>query len=94
MKNAKFHKNEQGRKIQTSELLGGATPPFKFHKIQLEKASRFGVVHLPSPDAIRLVAQELKGTSHSARATKIKWRDGELRQQQGVRVWPAQDISG
>ncbi|GAA3419971.1 hypothetical protein [Streptosporangium vulgare] len=62
VKNAKFHKDGQGRKMPTSELLAGATPTFRFHKIQLERASKFGVVHLPSPERIRAAARELRIT--------------------------------
>lgn len=59
VKNAKFHKDGHGRKLPTSELLSGAAPRFRFHKIQLERASRFGVVHLPSPERIRIASREL-----------------------------------
>ncbi|TMR91020.1 hypothetical protein [Nonomuraea basaltis] len=59
VKNSKFHKDDEGRKRQTSELLSGAMPPFQFHKIQLERASRFGVVHLPGAEQIELAAKQL-----------------------------------
>ncbi|MEU7894250.1 hypothetical protein AB0B45_15480 [Nonomuraea sp. NPDC049152] len=65
VKNAKFHKDGQGRKRQPSEILAGATPPFTFHKIQLERASRFGVVHLPSPDHIEVSVRELRAAIRS-----------------------------
>ncbi|MGW4476442.1 hypothetical protein ACWENQ_42850 [Nonomuraea sp. NPDC004354] len=65
VKNSKFHKDNEGRKLQTRELLSAAMPPFQFHKIQLERASRFGVVHLPSADQIKLAAKRL----HTAVAT-------------------------
>ncbi|MBB2914648.1 hypothetical protein FHS43_005960 [Streptosporangium becharense] len=63
VQNSKFHKDDQGRKRQTSELLSGATPPFQFHKIQLEKASKFGVVHLPSAEQVKIAAQQLRATA-------------------------------
>jgi hypothetical protein len=34
-------------------------PPFQFHKIQLERASKFGVVHLPSAEQIKIAAKQL-----------------------------------
>jgi hypothetical protein len=62
VKNAKFHKDGQGRKRSVEEFLKGATPPFRFHKIQLERASKFGVVHLPSAQHIRRAADQLRAT--------------------------------
>lgn len=60
VKNSKYHKDNEGRKIQTSALLSGSIPPFRFHKIQLERASRFGVVHLPRPEQIKEAAKQLQ----------------------------------
>lgn len=60
VKNSKFHKDNEGRKTKTSGLLAGAVPPFQFHKIQLAKATRFGVVHLPSPEQIREAVSQLR----------------------------------
>lgn len=60
VKNAKFHKDGQGRKLPVDQILAGANPPFRFHKIQLDRASKFGVVHLPSPEQIRTTAAKLQ----------------------------------
>ncbi|MFD9941452.1 hypothetical protein ACFWYW_36375 [Nonomuraea sp. NPDC059023] len=67
VKNAKFHKDGRGRKRPTSEILSGAKPSFQFHKIQLERASQFGVVHLPSTDQIRLAADELRAAIQTSK---------------------------
>ncbi|MFI7114786.1 hypothetical protein ACIBK9_51335 [Nonomuraea sp. NPDC050227] len=69
VKNAKFHKDGQGRKVPTSELLAGAVPPFHFHPIQLERASRFGVVHLPSLEQVRVAASRLHTALHASAAS-------------------------
>ncbi|MFI6325539.1 hypothetical protein ACIBG8_49050 [Nonomuraea sp. NPDC050556] len=60
VKNNKFREDDQGRKRQPQEFLAGATPPFQFHKIQLGRASQFGVVHLPSTAQISAAATKLR----------------------------------
>lgn len=61
VKNAKFHKGQEGRKILPETLFGESKPPFRFHNIQLDKASKYGVVHLPNSDHINRAARELSG---------------------------------
>ncbi|MEV0752360.1 hypothetical protein [Streptosporangium sp. NPDC050280] len=62
IKNAKFKEGDQGRKIPTDRILEGAEPGFRFHKIQLEPATEFGVVRLPSSEDIHRVADVLRAS--------------------------------
>ena len=48
-----------GRKARAQQILGDAEPPFSFNDIQLETASKFGVVHLPSMSELADVAESL-----------------------------------
>lgn len=60
VKNAKYHKGNEGRKIPPRQLLGNAAPNFYFHDMQLDKATEWGKVHLPSAQQLREAAEHLR----------------------------------
>ncbi|MEQ4725726.1 hypothetical protein [Nonomuraea sp. B19D2] len=60
VKNAKFHKDNEGRKISPRQLMRDAAPKFHFHDIQLDKATEWGRVHLPSTEQLREAAERLR----------------------------------
>lgn len=57
--NKLFRHGNDGRKNDASDLLGGDASRFLFHKIELQAATKFGVVHLPGREDIDLVAQSI-----------------------------------
>ncbi|WP_143079125.1 hypothetical protein [Streptomyces monashensis] len=60
--NSKFRKGlNAGRKTRTEELLSGILPPLHFDSIELEAATRFGEVHLPSAAHLDRAAARIIG---------------------------------
>jgi hypothetical protein len=57
--NELFRAGDDGRKDRPEQLLGDASPPFRFHSIQLRTQHRFGVVHLPTLSDVQHAAAEL-----------------------------------
>ncbi|WP_421107375.1 hypothetical protein [Streptomyces sp. NEAU-S77] len=58
--NKKFRQGgETGRKMPPERLLEDVEPPFKFDTIELSPATKFGAVHLPSPEHIAGAAARL-----------------------------------
>ncbi|MFE6332687.1 hypothetical protein ACFVOK_05635 [Streptomyces sp. NPDC057798] len=60
--NSKFRKGvHAGRKTRTEDLLSDVLPPLQFDTIELEAATRFGVVHLPADVHLDHAAAQLIG---------------------------------
>jgi hypothetical protein len=58
--NGMFRSGAAGRKERPDDILRDATPPFRFHSMQLGTQHRFGEVHLPSKAAIDDAAAALR----------------------------------
>jgi hypothetical protein len=67
IKNRKFRQGEiDGRKRRTEEVLAGVVPPLEFSSIELEAATVFGKVHLPSAEQLDEAASRLIGPGPEA----------------------------
>lgn len=59
--NKKFRQGEsEGRKVPPERLLADVLPPMSFEVIELQPATEFGKVHVPSPSELRAVAERLR----------------------------------
>ena len=59
VKNNFFKDNFGGRKWTAQSVLSDAHPPFKYLRLPLEPADKFGVVHLPSRNDISKLADKI-----------------------------------
>ncbi|MFC7757541.1 hypothetical protein ACFQY4_05365 [Catellatospora bangladeshensis] len=60
IRNAHYRDDEHGRKVATKSVLQGADPAFLVENVRLERARKFGKVHLPDETDIRTVVQRLR----------------------------------
>lgn len=60
VKNGEYRAGLEGRKVHATDLLRGASPPFRLRAVELNPARVFGRVHLPSSRDIEAVGAQLR----------------------------------
>lgn len=58
--NLRYRAGASGRKPRSEDLLADASPPFRPVRIEMPTASRFGVVHLPDPQALNEAEEKIR----------------------------------
>ncbi len=59
--NARFKDRTSGRKPRPQQIFRRADPPLRFVDVELPVTPQFGVVHLPSRETVRAVADRIRG---------------------------------